>query len=140
MVKVKFEVSVKYGGTRYPAHTPFLADEKDVPGLVQSGAIILRDETKEETNKEDNFDEYREEEDEYSDAYEEVAPEEPDLNRIDIQDDNTNLSQREAILSKLSSNTVPELIEFAEDQGIDLQGKHLKDDIISLIADDVMGE
>ena len=40
MAQVKFVNVAKYKGVRYPAHTPFEVDDKDVESLVSQGAIV----------------------------------------------------------------------------------------------------
>lgn len=41
MAQVKFVTTAKYKGVRYPAHTPFDVDDKDVDCLVNKGAIVI---------------------------------------------------------------------------------------------------
>lgn len=41
MAQVKFVTVVKYKGNRYPAHSPFEVDDKDVESLVKDGAIVI---------------------------------------------------------------------------------------------------
>lgn len=60
MAKVQFSKAVKYNGVRYPAHTPFEADDKDLKELKESGAFLLEEEKaakpkpkKEEAKKEE---------------------------------------------------------------------------------------
>ena len=40
MAQVKFVNAAKYKGIKYPAHTPFEVDDKDVESLVCQGAIV----------------------------------------------------------------------------------------------------
>lgn len=40
MAEVKFVTAVKYNGDKYPAHTPFEVEDKDVEALVKDGAIV----------------------------------------------------------------------------------------------------
>lgn len=40
MAQVKFVTVVKYKGERFPAHTPFEVEDKDVESLVKDGAIV----------------------------------------------------------------------------------------------------
>ena len=52
MAQVKFVNVAKYNGVRYPAHTPFDVEDKDVPALVKAGAIVtVAPEEKEDDNE-----------------------------------------------------------------------------------------
>lgn len=42
-VKVQFACRVKYNGTFYPAYTPILADEEDLPQMKKQGAFVIQE-------------------------------------------------------------------------------------------------
>lgn len=51
MAEVKFVTNVKYNGVTHPAHSPFQVEDKDVPSLIKSGAIVIVPAKAEESEK-----------------------------------------------------------------------------------------
>lgn len=41
MAKVQFPFKVKYGGEFFPAHTPFLVEDKDFESMIEKGAFVV---------------------------------------------------------------------------------------------------
>lgn len=126
MTTLKFDKSVKYNGVRYAAHQVFQANDEDVEDLKTAGATILSapatdtppapdaeggEEQKEEEGT-DNDQEQTSDDDQEQPAVEDVAQ----------------------LKEKLLEYTVPELIQFAEERGIDLQKKTKKAEIYNIIV------
>lgn len=114
MIYVKFDHSVKYNGTRYAAHEAFSVEEKDIEFLKQAGAIILPplvpladDDDNNDTNT---------------------------LSGNDAGAENEGGEDVAKLKEELVTYTVPELKAFAEERGIDLDGKTLKADIYNAIV------
>lgn len=109
MVSVKFDHRVKYAKVWHPAHTVFEVDDRDVPELKKLGCQVL--------------------------SYNE-APAQP---KTPVEDDTADSADEQGesaaeIKEKLLKYTVNELIAFAEERGINLQGKTRKADIFNLIV------
>lgn len=111
MTTVKFDKSVKYEGTRYPAHVLFEVKDEDVPYLQKIGATVMA-----------------------------VAPDKPVSNdtEIELADEHKKEEQSEEDVTQLKEEllkySVAQLMQFAKDRGIDLQGKTRKADIYNIIA------
>jgi len=105
MALVTFNKSVKYKDVRYEANKAFEVDDCDVEELKRVGATVLV--VKVDTPP--------------------TPPAEPE-GEADKGEDVAKL--REDLLGY----TVPELVQFAEKRGIDLQGKTRKADIYNLIV------
>ena len=106
MTTVKFDKSVKYKGVRYNAHEVFVVDYEDLDDLKKAGATVLS-----------------------------VAPPAPS------QEEEKEQKQEEAkvedvakLKEALIGCTVAQLTQFAEERGIDLQGKTKKADIYNHIV------
>lgn len=115
MTTVKFDKSVKYQGVRYAAHEAFKVDDEDVDQLKKAGAIVL--------------------------ATEPVAPPQPDPEGDGEETSGVADGQEEPsgenvaqLKEKLLEYTVPELVQFAEERGIDLQKKTKKAEIYNIIV------
>lgn len=108
MTTVKFDHAVKYKGVRYAAHEAFKVDDAEVESLKRSGVIVLSVDPP-------AHDEDVQEEGKHDEG--EGAVE----GQVDIK-------------SHLLTLTVPQLILFAEDNDIDLQGKTRKADIYNIIV------
>lgn len=112
MAQVKFVRSVKYEGTRYPAHTPFEVNDKDIALLESQGAIILTstiDEPKQKVEK----------------------PVIVDLPSIDTEPEKEDI---ESLKKELINYSVAELTKFAKERSIDLKGRIKKADIYNMIV------
>ena len=115
MTTIKFDKSVKYQGVRYAAHEAFKVEDEDVAQLKKAGAIVL---ATEETTP--------------------PAPESPDKGQEDTgtqeghnEEGNEDVAQ---LKEKLLDYTVADLTNFAQERGIDLQGKTRKADIYNIIV------
>lgn len=111
MTTIKFDRSVKYQGVRYAAHEAFKVEDSDVEELKKAGATVLSVET--------------------------VTPPQPEPNGTgeDGAQDNSDSEEDVAKLKEdLLGYTVAEMTQFAEDRGIDLQGKTRKADIYNVIV------
>lgn len=112
MITIKFDKSVKYQGVRYAAHEAFKVADEDVAELKKAGATIL--------------------------STEPVPPLVDPVNQDD--EDDAGSQEQEAdedvaeLKEKLLEYTVPELIEFAQERGIDLQKKTRKAEIYNIIV------
>lgn len=109
MVSVKFDHRVKYAKVWHPAHTVFEVDDRDVPELKKLGCQVLS----------------------YNEA--------PAQHKAPVTDDAADSADEQGesaaeIKEKLLEYTVNELIAFAEERGIDLQGKTRKADIFNIIV------
>ena len=111
MTIIKFDRSVKYQGTRYPAHVAFEVDDKDVYSLKKAGATVLA--VQPETPVEE----------------EEVVAEAEEAEQEQEEEEGES-----GLKEKLLEYTLPQLIEFAQERGIDLQGKTRKADIYNIIV------
>ena len=109
MASVKFDHRVKYGKVWHPAHTVFEVDDNDIPELKKLGCQVL--------------------------SYNETPtpPAAPVTDKTADSADEQGDSTAE-IKEELLGYTVPELIAFAEERGIDLQGKTRKADIFNIIV------
>ena len=115
MATVKFDHRVKYAKVWHPAHTAFDVADKDVAELKKLGCQVL--------------------------SYNE-APAQPSTPPADEALESANESAGDAGEEELVANlreelleySVAELKEFAEERGIDLQGKSRKADIYNLIV------
>ena len=114
MTTIKFDRSVKYQGVRYAAHEAFKVNDSDVEDLKKAGATVLSVET--------------------------VTPPqpEPDGTGEDGDQDTADGEGSEEDVAKLKEDlldrTVAELTQFAQERGIDLQGKTRKADIYNVIV------
>lgn len=114
MTLVKFDKSVKYQGVRYAAHEAFKVEDSDVAQLKKAGAIVL---ATEDTTP--------------------PAPESPDKGQEEVgaqegqKECNEDVSQ---LKEELLGFTVAELTKFAQERGIDLQGKTRKAEIYNTIV------
>lgn len=115
MATVKFDHCVKYAKVWHPAHTAFDVADKDIPELKKLGCQVL--------------------------SYNE-APAQPSTPPTDEALESANESAGDAgeeepvanLREELLEYSVAELKEFAEERGIDLQGKSRKADIYNLIV------
>ena len=114
MTTIKFDKSVKYQGVRYAAHEAFKVEDSDVEELKKAGATVLSVET--------------------------VTPPQPEpdgAGEDGVQETADGEGAKEDV-AKLKEDllefTVPELTQFAEERGIDLQGKTRKADIYNVIV------
>lgn len=114
MTTIKFDKSVKYQGVRYAAHEAFKVEDSDVEDLKKAGATVLSVET--------------------------VTPPQPEPNGAgeegaqDTADDEGGEEDVAKLKEDLLEYTVAELTQFAEERGIDLQGKTRKADIYNVIV------
>jgi hypothetical protein len=112
MTTIKFDKSVKYQGVRYAAHEAFKVADEDVEDLKKAGAIVLATEAVSSPEKDEEQPEVEADEHEEQESNEDVAQ----------------------LKEKLLEYTVPELIKFAEERGIDLQKKTKKAEIYNIIV------
>lgn len=107
MTTVKFDKSVKYEGIRYPAHKTFEVKDSDVRELRKSGATVLS-----------------------------VAPDINDDEIIEETESGTTTNEDTASQLKeaMLKYSVPQLIKYAQEHNIDLQGKTRKADIYNIIV------
>ena len=114
MTTIKFDKSVKYQGVRYAAHEAFQVEDNDVEELKKAGATVLSVET--------------------------VTPPQPEPYGAgeDGAQETADGEGGEEDVAKLKEDllecTVAELTQFAEERGIDLQGKTRKADIYNVIV------
>lgn len=114
MTTIKFDRSVKYQGVRYAAHEAFKVEDSDVEELKKAGATVLSVET--------------------------VTPPQPEPSGTgedgtqDIADGENGEKDVAKLKEGLLGYTVAELTQFAEEHGIDLQGKTRKADIYNVIV------
>lgn len=111
MTTVKFDKSVKYQGVRYAAHEAFKVEDNDVEELKKAGATVL--------------------------SVEPATPPQPEPTGTgeDGAEDTADGAEDVAKLKEdLLGYTVSELTQFAEERGIDLQGKTRKADIYNVIV------
>lgn len=116
MTTIKFDKAVKYKGVRYAAHEVFKVADEDVEKLKKAGATVL--------------------------SVDPVAPPQSGPAGSDEDETNGNAGGQkneddedvEKLKEKLLDYTVPELTQFAQDRGIDLQGKTRKADIYNVIV------
>ena len=106
MTTVKFDKSVKYRGVRYAAHEAFKVEDEDVVELKKVGATVL--------------------------AVEAAADEEVD--GAENGQDSDEAEDEPQCREELLKYTTPELVQFAQKRGIDLQGKTRKADIYNIIV------
>ena len=108
MTTVKFDKSVKYKGLRHAAHEVFEVDNEDVEQLKKDGATVISEDVKEPEHTGDEDD--------------------ADTQEGKSDEDVTQLKET------LLNFTVPELVKFAEENGIDIKGKNRKADIYNIIV------
>ena len=120
MVRVKFPTEVKYNGVRYPAHTPFDVEDRDLDSIVKSGAFVLSERPVEvekplvPTPVTPLWD----------------AEEQEEVTR-DEQSEEVYEPEKEIDFRRF---TVFELKKYARDRDIDVRGVEKKADLISLIS------
>lgn len=114
MTTVKFDHSVKYNGIRYAAHESFTVEDTDVEALKKAGAQVLSTSTPPAAPQESNED--------AEGGQEETA---------DASVEDTDV---EALREELLSYKLEELVKFAEEHDIDLQGKTRKADVYNIIV------
>lgn len=110
MAAVKFDHSVKYNGVRHSAHEVFTVEDADVEALKKAGAQVLS-----------------------------TTPQDPNQGQESGKDeqatDNTvEDADVEALREELLGYKLEELITFAEEHDIDLQGKTRKADVYNIIV------
>lgn len=106
MTTVKFDKSVKYKGVRYNAHEVFVVDYEDLDDLKKAGATVLS-----------------------------VAPPAPSQEEEKEQEkEEAKVEDVAKLKEALIGCTVAQLTQFAEERGIDLQGKTKKADIYNHIV------
>ena len=116
MTTIKFDKSVKYQGVRYAAHEAFDVEDEDVAQLKEAGATVLSSEPT--TPPQPNPD----------GAGEDGAGGDEGSNEGESNEDVAQLKE------SLLEYTVPQLTAFAQERGIDLQGKTRKADIYNTIV------
>lgn len=119
MATVKFDHRVKYAKVWHPAHTAFDVADKDIPELKKLGCQVLSYNEAPAQPSTPPADEALESANESAGDVGEEAPEE-----VPVAD----------LREELLEYSVAELKEFAEERGIDLQGKSRKADIYNLIV------
>lgn len=119
MATVKFDHRVKYAKVWHPAHTAFDVADKDIPELKKLGCQVLSYNEAPAQSSTPPADEALESANESAGDVGEEAPEE-----VPVAD----------LREELLEYSVAELKEFAEERGIDLQGKSRKADIYNLIV------
>lgn len=117
MTTVKFDHSVKYKGVRHPAHEVFVVDDVDMEELKKAGAHVLSTTVSEPAPVV---------EPECEESTEDVINEEP----VDAEKE----SDINALREELLGYKLEQLIQFADEHDIDLQGKTRKADIYNLIV------
>ena len=106
MTTVKFDKSVKYKGVRYNAHEVFVVDYEDLDDLKKAGATVLS-----------------------------VAPPAPSKEeKQEPVKEEAKVEDVAKLKEALIGYTVPELMAFAKERGIDLQGKTKKADVFNHIV------
>ena len=114
MTTIKFDKAVKYNGVRYAAHESFKVDDADVDQLKKAGATVLATDPV-------------------------IPPSQPEV-QADEEDSVAEDQEPECaedvtqLKEKLLEYTVPELIKFAEERGIDLQKKTKKAEIYNIVV------
>lgn len=121
MISVKFDHSVKYNGTRYAAHEVFEVEEKDVESLNKSGAIIVSQSPYEPPVNDEGTDTTG-------------TPSGDAETPTDGEGTNEGGEDVAKLKEELVTYTVPQLKAFAEERGIDLEGKTVKADIYNVIV------
>lgn len=123
MATVKFDHRVKYAKVWHPAHTAFDVADKDIPELKKLGCQVLS---------------YNEAPAQPSTPPTDEAPESANESANESAGDVGEEATEEAPVANLREElleySVAELKEFAEERGIDLQGKSRKADIYNLIV------
>ena len=109
MTTVKFDKSVKYQGVRYAAHEVFKVADEDVDQLKSVGATVLAVDSP-------------------------VTPPADNCNDKQDVEDQTSDEEIDQLKADLLERTVPELVKFAEERGIDLQHKTRKAEIYNIIV------
>ena len=114
MTAVKFDHSVKYNGVRHSAHEVFTVEDADVEALKKAGAQVLS-------------------------TTPSAPPQDPNQGQESGKDeqatDNTvEDTDVEALREELLGYKLEELITFAEEHDIDLQGKTRKADVYNIIV------
>lgn len=122
MTTLKFDKSVKFMGVRYAAHEAFKVSDEDAAELKKAGAIILSVDPAVDEEPEAPATLAAEDESQESEV-EETADEEQEAGEDAAQ-----------LKEKLLEYTVPELVKFAEERGIDLQKKTKKAEIYNIIV------
>ena len=117
MITVKFDHSVKYNGIRYAAHEAFAVEDKDIDALKSAGATVL-------SAEEDLTSSAGNDENANAPTGEEAGDDTNGEGKEDVK------LLKEALLDF----TAPQLTAFAEENGIDLQGKTRKADIYNIIV------
>lgn len=119
MATVKFDHRVKYAKVWHPAHTAFDVADKDIPELKKLGCQVLSyNEAPAQPSTPPAYEALESANESAGDVGEEAAEEVP------VAD----------LREELLEYSVAELKEFAEERGIDLQGKSRKADIYNLIV------
>lgn len=116
MTTIKFDKAVKYRGVRYAAHEAFEVFEEDVEQLRSQGATVLSVSTPDQEEVESS------EEPEEGDSEDEEEPDKESVEDVGM------------LREKLLNYTVTELTQFAQERGINLQGKTRKSDIYNVIV------
>lgn len=114
MTTIKFDRSVKYQGVRYAAHEAFKVNDIDVEDLKKAGATVL--------------------------SVEAATPPQPEPSGTggdgvqDTADGQDGAEDVAKLKEDLLERTVSEMTQFAQERGIDLQGKTRKADIYNVIV------
>lgn len=119
MATVKFDHRVKYAKVWHPAHTAFDVADKDIPELKKLGCQVLS---------------YNETPAQPSTPPADEACESANESAGDVGEEATEETPVANLREELLEYSVAELREFAEERGIDLQGKSRKADIYNLIV------
>lgn len=119
MATVKFDHRVKYAKVWHPAHTAFDVADKDIPELKKLGCQVLS---------------YNETPARPSTPPADEACESANESAGDVGEEATEEAPVANLREELLEYSVAELKEFAEERGIDLQGKSRKADIYNLIV------
>ena len=120
MTTVKFDKSVKYKGVRYAAHQSFKVEDSDVAQLKKDGATVLA--VDEPVNPP---------------VDEQATVDELDDEQATVEDSDKEEKNDEDVAQlkeKLLDYTIPELVAFAHERSIDIQGKTRKADIYNIIV------
>lgn len=116
MTTIKFDKSVKYKGVRYAAHEAFKVADEDVAQLKKAGATVLSTDPVTPPQLEPN------------------GQGEDETSGVAEGQDGEGDEDVAQLKEKLLECTVPELTAFAQERGIDLQGKTRKADIYNIIV------